>query len=102
MEFGALTVEADDSISAVQEQPTLHFNAGMGMYVLSREAVRPFFQPDTYLDMPDLVRSLIGRGDRVQAYMEDCTWIDIGRPEDYGDAQERFVANRGFFLPEGA
>jgi NDP-sugar pyrophosphorylase family protein len=102
VEFGALTIEKDDSISEVREKPTMHFDAGMGMYVLQREAVRPFFQPDTYLDMPDLVRSLISRGDRVQAYMEDCTWIDIGRPEDYGAAQEQFVANRAFFLPEDA
>ena len=102
MEFGALTVEADDTITEVREKPTLHFNAGMGMYVLSREAVRPFFGRDEYLDMPDLVRKLIQRGDRVRAYMEDCTWIDIGRPEDYGTAQEQFVANRSFFLPEDA
>ena len=102
MEFGALTIESDDSITEVREKPTLHFNAGMGMYVLSREAVGAFCQPDEYLDMPDLVRNLIDRGDRVRAYMEDCTWLDIGRPEDYGAAQEQFTANRGFFLPEGA
>ncbi len=102
VEFGALTVDEQDRITEYKEKPSLHFNAGMGMYVLSREAIRPFIHKDTHLDMPDLVRSLISRGDVVQSYMEDCTWLDIGNPEDYAAAQVRFEQDRTSFLPEQA
>ena len=48
-----------------------------------------------YLDFPDLVLRLIAAGERVCARPFDCTWLDVGRPDDY--AQQLFVDKREVF-----
>lgn len=98
-DFGALTVDNDLVVKEYREKPSMHFEASMGLYVLSRVAVTPLIPADTFFDMPDLVRALIAASNKVISYVEDCEWIDIGRPEDYARAQERFVAQPEYFLP---
>jgi NDP-sugar pyrophosphorylase family protein len=103
MEFGALTLSEEGHVTEYSEKPSLSFKACMGMYVLDREKVRPHHHVDTHLDMPDLMRRLMGNNETVHSYAEDCIWLDIGRPEDYAKAQEMFSRDRSVFLgSEGA
>ena len=57
-----------------------------------------FLKPGAYADMPDLSRLLLADGRTVQALPSDCTWIDIGHPEDYQRAQEMFEHDGARFL----
>jgi NDP-sugar pyrophosphorylase family protein len=53
-----------------------------------------------YLDFPDLVKLLIADGKTVLAYPFDGYWQDLGRPDDYEQANIDFEAMRSEFLPE--
>jgi NDP-sugar pyrophosphorylase family protein len=50
-----------------------------------------------YLDFPDLVLRLLADGQRVCAYVADCLWLDIGRPDDYERAQSMLEAHKDRF-----
>ena len=39
-------------------------------------------------DFPDLIMRLLEKGEKVETYLHEGIWLDIGRPDDYGKAQE--------------
>jgi NDP-sugar pyrophosphorylase family protein len=43
--------------------------------------------PGEYLDMPALMQSMQQSGQKIFCHMQDCLWLDIGRPEDFAEAQ---------------
>ena len=82
------------------EKPTLNYSVSMGIYVFQYDAIK--YVPDgVYFDFPDLVRTLIERGERVASYPFKGYWLDIGRPDDYAMAVEEFDQKRKELLPEG-
>lgn len=87
IDFGVLITDAEDNLQVYQEKPTLQHLVSMGIYMLEREKVRPFLVSGQYLDMPDLIRKLMESGEVVFCYRSDGIWLDIGRPEDYAEAQ---------------
>ena len=60
-------------------------------------AVLRYIEPGRYLDFPDLVLRLLADGDRVCAYVTDCLWLDIGRPDDYARARDLFAERKDDF-----
>jgi NDP-sugar pyrophosphorylase family protein len=58
----------------------------MGIYVLDPRVLDLI--PDSgYFDFPDLVEALLNAGMPVGAFVYDGLWLDIGRQEDYEQAQ---------------
>ncbi|MHB8696128.1 MAG: sugar phosphate nucleotidyltransferase [Solirubrobacteraceae bacterium] len=88
IEFGVVQVETD-RVVGFEEKPTISYDVSMGVYVFDR-SVAGLIEPGTPLDFPDLLGRLLARGDRVDAFRSDCFWLDIGRPEDYAVAVDRF------------
>lgn len=99
MEFGLVDADEHGRFIGFREKPTYHFEVSMGVNILSRSALR-FVTPGKYLDMPDLILKVHESGGKVRCYREDCYWLDIGRMEDYGIAQEQFAQNERMFLGE--
>jgi NDP-mannose synthase len=97
-EFGLL--EVDDSMRMVgyREKPIYRQLVSMGIYALRRDAVRPFIVPGDYLDMPVLMQSMQRAGSRVFCHRQDCFWLDIGRPEDFAEAQAMVELDPRAFL----
>lgn len=87
-DFGILQVDGEMRLTGYLEKPVDTHLVSMGLYVLSREAVRPHVAPETPLDMPDLLLRMLAAEERVDCFSEDCLWLDIGRPQDYALAQE--------------
>ena len=50
-----------------------------------------------YLDMPDLLRALAKSGRTVHCHEENCFWLDIGRAEDFAQAQTIYDNDPRFF-----
>jgi NDP-sugar pyrophosphorylase family protein len=82
------------------EKPTLTYQASMGVYCFSPR-VLPYIEPNVRLDFPDLVLRLIAAGEEVRAWPSQDFWLDIGRPEDYEQAQDEFERLRSRFIPDG-
>lgn len=96
IDFGVLET-VDGFVSEYIEKPTLDYLVSMGVYVME-PAVRTRIKRGEYLDLPDLVRLLLASGDKVRAYPFEGRWLDIGRQEDFIEAQARFEEHREHFL----
>ncbi len=84
--FGVVDCE-DGWIRELREKPTLPLFINAGIYILE-PGVCDYIPDDTRFDMTDLVRGLLGEGRPVASYPIIEYWQDVGRHEDYEQAQE--------------
>jgi NDP-mannose synthase len=97
VQFGVIESEADGRITEYREKPNLDFLVSMGIYVFSPE-VRDFIPAGVKFDFPDLVQRLLASNKRVVGYETTAYWKDIGRPDDYEQANIDFPAMETHFL----
>ncbi|MCB5175198.1 nucleotidyltransferase family protein [Microvirga lenta] len=98
-EFGLLDVDENMRMVGYREKPVYQHLVSMGLYVLNRDAVRRWLVPGEYLDMPTLMQAMTGAGMLVRCHRQDCTWLDIGRPEDFALAQNMVERDPNAFSP---
>jgi NDP-sugar pyrophosphorylase family protein len=82
------------------EKPTLSYQASMGVYAFGVRTLA-HIEPGEYLDFPDLVLRLVSAGEFVRSEPSEAFWHDIGRPEDFEQAQKDFERLGGQLLPGG-
>jgi NDP-mannose synthase len=87
-----------DRLTSYEEKPRYEFEASMGVYAFHPRALEHLTAGER-LDFPDLIRRLLAAGEDVRAFRSDCYWLDIGRHEDYEQAQEEFERMRHRLLP---
>ncbi|MDX1694009.1 MAG: sugar phosphate nucleotidyltransferase [Ketobacteraceae bacterium] len=96
IDFGV--VDRDNEVfKGFSEKPTFHYDVSMGFNILSRRVLK-YIEKNQYLDMPDLILKVHEDGGKVRCYQEDCYWLDIGRMDDYAQAQLDFEENQQRFL----
>ena len=86
-------------LTGYDEKPVIDYAASMGVYCFAPRALG-YIEPGERLDFPELVLRLIGAGEVVRAWPSEDYWLDIGRHEDYEQAQEEFERVRERLLPE--
>lgn len=96
IDFGVLQVDGSSGLAGYVEKPAIDYCVSMGVYVYEPEVLR-LIEPGRYLDFPDLVLHLLDRGWPVRAYQADCLWLDIGRPDDYVEAQHLVAQHKEAF-----
>ena len=89
IDLGVLETDEAGRLHGYVEKPEHKFDVSMGIYVYEPSVLR-FIDPDTYLDFPTLVHKLLAAREPVHVYRNNAFWLDIGRPEDYAEAQEIF------------
>ena len=87
-------------LTGYDEKPAIDFTASMGVYCFAPRALS-YIKPGERLDFPDLILRLIAAGEVVRAWSSDDYWLDIGRHEDYEQAQEDFESVRARLIPPG-
>ncbi|MFT7304762.1 MAG: NDP-sugar pyrophosphorylase family protein [Candidatus Azotimanducaceae bacterium] len=97
IDFGVVDMGADGAFEGFREKPVFHYDVSMGVNVLSKRVMKHVAEGQ-YLDMPDLILNVHKDGGRVCCYKEDCYWLDIGRLDDYAQAQQDYEANEAKFL----
>jgi len=97
VQFGVIESEADGRITQYREKPNLDYLVSMGIYVFSPE-VREFIPRRTKFDFPELVQALLANNKRVVGYETTAYWMDIGRPDDYEQANIDFPEMESLFL----
>ena len=55
----------------------------MGIYVLNKYIIDTFVKEKEYLDFPTLINILIHNQKKINSFMHDGLWIDIGTTEEY-------------------
>lgn len=90
IDLGVLEVDGNRRVRGYKEKPVSSLEVSMGIYVYEPRALQ-WIHPGEPLDLPDLVLKLIAAGEPVCAFPSHCQWLDIGRPDDYRQAQELFL-----------
>ena len=70
----------------------------MGIYIFDPRACT-YIPRGHRLDLPDLLINMMQEGEKIQCYLHDGYWLDIGRVDDYQQAVEDFEQRRERFLP---
>jgi NDP-sugar pyrophosphorylase family protein len=96
IDLGVLESDEAGRISDYHEKPEKTYRVSMGIYVYEPR-VLSHIRESEYLDFPDLVLRLLAAGEKVMSFETDCHWLDIGRPDDYAEAQRMFEQQRDKF-----
>jgi NDP-sugar pyrophosphorylase family protein len=99
IDFGTLET-SDGRITNFVEKPTLSYGVSMGVYAMSRKTLAPYPRNVSF-GLDELVLDLLTRNEKPAAYDFDGYWLDIGRPDDYDEANRDFDRLRPILLPAG-
>ena len=98
VDFGVIESDGDGFLAHYREKPVLDYIVSMGVYALQRRCV-DLIAPDEALGMPDLLLRVRDSGQRVYCAREPGYWLDIGRVDDYEEAQRQIAEDPGRFVP---
>lgn len=99
VDFGVVDVDDTNRVKAYLEKPSHEYLVSMGVYVME-PSVLESVPAGQHLDLPDLVERLLANRRAVDGFRHAGFWLDIGRPDDYEQAQARFPALRTKLLGE--
>jgi NDP-sugar pyrophosphorylase family protein len=99
LELGVMEFDRAYRLTRYIEKPTLSYSVSMGIYIFERRVLKWIPQGD-YLDFPELIQKLIRKKEKVMCYPSKDFWLDIGRHEDYEEAQIQFQKMRKTLLYE--
>lgn len=97
IDFGVIYVDKSDVLTNYDEKPTLDYLVSMGVYVLDPQVLE-YIVPKQRLDFPDIVKTFLAEGKKVQCFVTDVFWLDIGRHDDYESATKNFEKMKDQFL----
>lgn len=87
--LGVLSLDAESQVIDYVEKPSIDYMVSTGIYCF-KPAVLEYLVSGVPCDLPDLIRHLIARRQRIHGYLFEGHWLDIGRPEDYETALNLF------------
>jgi len=99
LEFGVMEFNRRYRLTRYREKPSFSYSVSMGIYVFEKRILK-WIPRGRYLDFPELIQKLIRRGEKVVCFPSNDFWLDIGRHEDYEEAQKRFQEMRNKLLYE--
>jgi NDP-mannose synthase len=99
LELGVMEFNRAHRLTRYIEKPTLSYAVSMGIYVFEKKVLE-WIPSQRYLDFPRLIQKLIQQREKVVCYPSDDFWLDIGRHEDYEEAQKQFQRMREKLLFE--
>ena len=87
-EFGVLQIEGDQLVG-FEEKPIMHTMVSMGIYMLNRQILSSI-PPDQHFGFDQLIVKLLETKEYPAAYFHPGVWLDIGRAQDYDEADRLF------------
>ncbi len=99
VDLGVIQWDGNNRIKGYLEKPTTDYSVSMGIYVFEPKILE-YIPVGEYLDFPDLILKLIDHGEQVYGYPFDGYWMDLGRPDDYVQANNDSEKMKHHFLPE--
>lgn len=90
VDFGVLRYDSEGRLTEFVEKPTYDFDVSMGIYCFNRRAIERLEKGKLY-GFDHLMLDGIKKGWKIKARPFKGYWLDIGRPDDYQTANERFA-----------
>jgi NDP-sugar pyrophosphorylase family protein len=94
--FGNIFFDGD-KVTGIEEKPDIVTHALAGIYFMKPE-IFDYIPAGSYYGMDSLIKELLGNGRGITKYDLKNYWLDIGRIDDYEQAQEDF--NEKFYVEE--
>lgn len=99
IDFGLVETNDNSELIDYKEKPLSKYKVSMGINVFKKSSIIPILDNKQYIDIPDVMMNLVKQGKKVHCYSEECTWLDIGRIDDYNEAVNIFEDNKNIYLP---
>ena len=90
VDFGVMDTDDNGSVIGFREKPIYSFLVSMGIYVLRSSVIASLECGQPY-GFDDLMLDGIETGLRIGTYQFGGQWLDIGRPDDYEEANRLFL-----------
>ena len=78
-----------DYVTKIEEKPNLETNILAGIYAM-KPSVFSLFPENEYFGMDQLIHKMLELDKPIMKYEMKEYWLDIGRPEDYNEAQKSY------------
>jgi len=76
-----------ENVTTFKEKPSYRYHSNAGVYILQKQLVDRI-PKDEFYDITDLMKNLVDNGGKLVHNPIIGYWIDIGKPDDYKQAQE--------------
>ena len=97
IDFGVLNTDKNNNLIDFQEKPINLYQVSMGIYMISKEILE-FIPENESFGFDQLMNFLISIKNFPSVIPYEGYWLDIGRPEDYATAIDKFEKNTKKFL----
>jgi NDP-sugar pyrophosphorylase family protein len=98
-DFGLLAIARDCRLIRYTEKPKRSDYVSIGINVLHKKCLQ-YISKNESIGIPELVRRMGRKDEKIYCYKSKAYWLDIGRMQDFQKAQEVFAKNtRRFFKP---
>lgn len=84
--YAILTTDGAN-VNGIEEKPSYSYYANAGIYIFSNKLLDTV-PSDSRTDATDLIEQAIDKGLKVVYYPINGTWIDVGSPNDFKQAQD--------------
>lgn len=89
IDFGVLEFDKERFLTHFSEKPLLHFHVSMGIYCLNKSVLDLIPRKSAY-GFDNLMLDSLKKGYQVKIQPFTGYWLDIGRPEDYENANSNY------------
>jgi len=96
-DYGVLKIDSNDNLSDFKEKPVEQYDVSMGIYVANRKILK-YIPYNTFYGFDSLMLDLIKNNNLPFIKRHDGFWFDIGRPDDYEMAIEKFSKSPKEFI----
>jgi NDP-sugar pyrophosphorylase family protein len=96
-QYGVLDINEEKYLTGFREKPVTEYLVSMGVYVANRNVLN-MIPSDTPYGFDTLMYDLLSRKDHPEVIEHPGYWLDIGRPDEYHMAIEKFEKDRDVFL----
>jgi NDP-sugar pyrophosphorylase family protein len=83
--YGVVTLQ-DHQLESMIEKPLQKYFVNAGIYVVTPELIKQV-ERNQVVDMPSLLEGEIDRGEKVSVFPVHEYWLDIGKFNDFNQAQ---------------
>lgn len=98
VDLGVIEAEGEN-VQGFQEKPVFTYDVSMGIYCME-PSVLELIPQGVPFGFDDLMYRMLEDKEDIKVYRHDGSWKDIGRPEDFKEAQE--LVDKGEFPMLGA
>ncbi len=87
--YAVLTISGESHLSSFVEKPNFSHWVNLGIYALSKSALR-YIPKNTHFNMTDLLSAALREQEAIRVYKTSGSWIDIGQVTDYERARRDY------------